>query len=115
MLFISSYDFYALLTEIYLLSAICALLIYGVILNTSPKRGTPVIDYNIGGFSGQILFISLWLTFCSNMPYIISWNSLLSHDFLSFGIKSAILVFACFWILIIFSYNESEKINFYEY
>lgn len=115
MLFISSYDFYALLTEIYLLSTICILLIYGVVLNTSSKRGTPIIDRNIGGFSAQILLISLWLTFRSSMPYIISWNSLLLHDFLSFGIKSAILVSTFIWILIVFSYNESEKINFYEY
>gem|GEM_PF-2894099 len=59
MLFISSYDFYALLTEIYILNSVCVLLIYGVILNTSLKRGTPVLDYNIGGFAIQTVIISL--------------------------------------------------------
>ena len=59
MLFISSYDFYALLTEIYLLNAVCALLIYGVLLNTSLKRGMPAIDQNIGGLSMQVLIMSI--------------------------------------------------------
>nr|AMN87298.1 NADH dehydrogenase subunit 2 [Pyropia endiviifolia] len=115
MLFISSYDFYALLTEIYFLNTVCALLIYGVILNTSNNRGTPVIDCNIGGFLSQILVIGLWLTLCSNAPYIISWNSLLIHDFLAFGTKIIILTISLLWSLIIFSYNKVEKINFYEY
>lgn len=115
MLFISAYDFYALLTEIYLLNAICTLLIYGVLLNTSYNRGTPIIDYNIGGFSVQILFISFWLAVCSNTPYMATWNSLLIHDFLSFGIKNIVLIISLFWSLIIFSYNKEEKINFYEY
>nr|NP_049304.1 NADH dehydrogenase subunit 2 [Porphyra purpurea]AAD03107.1 NADH dehydrogenase subunit 2 [Porphyra purpurea] len=115
MLFISSYDFYALLTEIYLLNSVCALLIYGVILNTSSKRGAPILDYNIGGFATQITVIGLWLAFSSNVPHIVSWNALLCHDFLSFGLKNTLLVTALFWILIVFSYNKAEKVNFYEY
>nr|YP_009159726.1 NADH dehydrogenase subunit 2 [Pyropia nitida]AKQ53232.1 NADH dehydrogenase subunit 2 [Pyropia nitida] len=115
MLFISSYDFYVLLTEIYFLNTVCALLIYGVILNTSSTRGTPVIDWNIGGFFSQILIIGIWLTLCSNAPYIISWNSLLVHDFLSFGTKSIILTISLLWSLTVFSYNKVEKTNFYEY
>lgn len=115
MLFISSYDFYALLTEIYFLNAICALLIYGVILNTSYRRGHPVIEHNVSGLSTQILIVSLWLTVCSNIPCLTSWNSLLVHDFLSFGIKSTILAISLLWSLIIFSYNRLEKINLYEY
>nr|BED43677.1 NADH dehydrogenase subunit 2 [Pyropia sp. Myanmar_B] len=115
MLFISVYDFYALLTEIYLLTAICALLIYGIILNTSSNRGTPVIDCNIGKLSSQTILIGLWLTIYSNTPYMTSWNFLLIHDFLSFGIKGIILVISLLWSFIIFSYNKKEKINFYEY
>lgn len=115
MLLISSYDFYILSTEIYFLNAICALLIYGVIFNTSYNRGTPVLDYNIGGLCTQMLIIGMWLTFCSQGPYIISWNALLVHDFLSFGIKSIIIVISLLWSLTIFSYNKIEKINFYEY
>ena len=115
MLFISSYDFYALLTEIYFLNAICALLIYGVILNTSYRRGHPVIEHNVSGLSTQILIVSLWLTVCSNIPCLTSWNSLLVHDFLSFGIKSTILAISLLWSLIIFSYNRLETINLYEY
>nr|QKZ95180.1 NADH dehydrogenase subunit 2 [Pyropia pulchra] len=115
MLFISSYDFYVLLTEIYLLNAVCALLIYGVILNTSRNRGTPILDCNIGGFFSQVLIVGLWLTLYSKAPYLISWNSLLVHDFLSFGTKSLILITSLFWSLIILSYNKTEKINFYEY
>nr|YP_009048882.1 NADH dehydrogenase subunit 2 [Wildemania schizophylla]AID57252.1 NADH dehydrogenase subunit 2 [Wildemania schizophylla] len=115
MLFISSYDFYVLLTEIYILSTSCILLIYGVLLSTSTKRGTPVLDRNVGCLSVQILLISLWLTTCSSMPYIISWKNFLSHDFLSFGIKSAIIFSAFLWSLSVFSYNKSEKVNFYEY
>lgn len=115
MLLISSYDFCILSTEIYLLNAICALLIYGVLLNTSYNRGTPIVDCNIGGFCIQILAISLWLTFCSKGPYIISWNTLLVYDFLSFGIKSTVLAISLLWSLLIFSYNKIEKINFYEY
>nr|YP_010338882.1 NADH dehydrogenase subunit 2 [Bangia atropurpurea]UNJ18849.1 NADH dehydrogenase subunit 2 [Bangia atropurpurea] len=115
MLFISSYDFYALLTEIYLLNSVCAILTYGVILNTSLKRGNPIVSYNIGGFVVQILIFSLWLILSSSTPHIISWNALLCHDFLSFGLKTIILIVALFWILIVFSYNNIEKINFYEY
>nr|YP_010925379.1 NADH dehydrogenase subunit 2 [Neoporphyra seriata]WKD83585.1 NADH dehydrogenase subunit 2 [Neoporphyra seriata] len=115
MLPISIYDFYILFTEIYLLNATCALLIYGVILNTSYNRGSPTVDNNIGGFFIQILVIGMWLTFCTKGPYMISWNSLLVHDFLSFGIKSTILSISVLWSLIIFSYNKKEKINFYEY
>jgi len=115
MLFISSYDFYALLTEIYILNSVCVLLTYGVILNTSLKRGTPVLDHNIGGFAIQTVIISLWLTFLSNTPHMISWNALLCHDFLSYGLKNVILATALFWTFIVFSYNKAEKINFYEY
>nr|AIB08139.1 NADH dehydrogenase subunit 2 [Pyropia kanakaensis] len=115
MLFISSYDFYVLLTEIYLLFTACALLIYGVLLNTSKSRGTPIVDHNIGGFFSLILIIGIWLTLYSNAPYITSWNSLLVHDFLSFGTKNVILTTSLLWSLTIFSYNKIEKINFYEY
>nr|YP_010925355.1 NADH dehydrogenase subunit 2 [Neoporphyra dentata]WKD83561.1 NADH dehydrogenase subunit 2 [Neoporphyra dentata] len=115
MLLIFSYDFYTLLTEIYLSNAICALLIYGVILNTSYNRGTPVVDYNIGGFCIQILVIGMWLILYSKGPYLISWNALLVQDFLSFGTKSIILVISLLWSLTVFSYNKIEKVNFYEY
>nr|YP_009132724.1 NADH dehydrogenase subunit 2 [Bangia fuscopurpurea]AKA66489.1 NADH dehydrogenase subunit 2 [Bangia fuscopurpurea] len=115
MLFISFYDFYALITEIYLLSSTCVLLIYGVILNTSFKRGFPVLDQNIGGLSAQILIFSLWLNLCSKTPHLVSWNGLLCHDFLSFGMKSALLGVALLWTFTVFSYNRIEKINFYEY
>nr|AHB34944.1 NADH dehydrogenase subunit 2 [Neoporphyra perforata]AHB35392.1 NADH dehydrogenase subunit 2 [Neoporphyra perforata]AHB35421.1 NADH dehydrogenase subunit 2 [Neoporphyra perforata]AIB08080.1 NADH dehydrogenase subunit 2 [Neoporphyra perforata]AIB08170.1 NADH dehydrogenase subunit 2 [Neoporphyra perforata] len=115
MLLISCYDFYILSTEIYLLNAICALLVYGVILNTSHDRGTPAVDYNIGGLCTQVLIIGIWLTLYSKGPYMVSWSSLLVHDFLFFGMKSTILIISLLWSLTIFSYNKIEKINFYEY
>lgn len=59
------YDIYAILPEIYILTSVCYLLVYGVLYSTSSQRGYPLMHSNMGWLSFQVIFFAFLITSAS--------------------------------------------------
>nr|YP_009511880.1 NADH dehydrogenase subunit 2 [Hydropuntia rangiferina]AXI97757.1 NADH dehydrogenase subunit 2 [Hydropuntia rangiferina] len=108
------YNFYSLLTEIYILFNICLLLIYGVFFSSVLKLGYPLLNKNFALLTLQILFFSFILTFVQTPLYMISWNDLLIADKFTYYIKLILILSAIGWLFLSFEYFIFEKVNYYE-
>lgn len=109
------YNFYSILTEIYILCNICLLLMYGVSLSTLSTWGYPLTNKNLSLLALQLLSFSLLLTFFHLPLNLLSWNSLLVSDLFSYYAKVIILMAAIAWLLLSFSYTLDEKLNVFEF
>lgn len=109
------YDIYAILPEIYMLTSVCYLLVYGVLYSTSSQKGYPLIHSNVGWLSFQTVFFALLIangSFCWDLS---CWNHLLINDFFVFGSKLLILGFILCWFILSSPYVINEKINSFEF
>lgn len=109
------FDIYFTLPEIYLMTSIFLLLVYGVLLSVSKHWGYPLLTKPVGLLSIQILFLTLNLL--TSFPYLnfSSWNFFLISNFYVLCSKIAIIAVCIIWILISFNYILEEKINSFEY
>ena len=109
------YDIHAILPEIYILTSVCYLLVYGVLYSTSFQKGYPLIHYNVGWLSFQVIFFAFLITSVSPCWDLSCWNHLLINDFFVFGSKLLILGFALCWFILALPYIVNEKINSFEF
>lgn len=109
------YNVYPILPEIFIILNVCVLLIYGVIFDSSPNFSYPLISFNLGYLTLQILVFSLILTLHQDFFNIVSWNSFLISDFFTYNAKYFIILITISWFLMTFSYLKNEKINSFEY
>lgn len=109
------YDIYAILPEIYILTSVCYLLVYGVLYSTSSRRGYPLMHSNMGWLSFQVIFFAFLITSTSLCWDFSCWNHLLINDFFVFGSKLLILGFMLCWLTLSLPYSVNEKINSFEF
>nr|AHX02509.1 NADH dehydrogenase subunit 2 [Schimmelmannia schousboei] len=109
------YNIYSISTEIYVVTSICLLLIYGVIFSTSFNFGYPLLNKNLGWLTFQILFFSIILLFLQLPLNFLSWNSFLINDYFTYIAKLLLLVSVVCWYCLSFSYTLHEKLNAFEY
>jgi proton-translocating NADH-quinone oxidoreductase chain N len=102
-------------TELYLISCILVLLIYGVCYTTSNQYNYPILIKNISWLSIQVLFISTLLIYNNPIPILTIFNHVLIHDNFTSFIKIIILISTLICILMSFNYINTEKLNSYEY
>lgn len=107
------YDFYAILSETYLLISIIFLLIYGVFFTAALNLGYPIGSKNINLLAQQTLLFSFILT--QNSINLISWNGFLVQDDFSIGAKVITLLISLAWALLVTQYSVPKKINTFEF
>nr|NP_062494.1 NADH dehydrogenase subunit 2 [Chondrus crispus]P48903.1 RecName: Full=NADH-ubiquinone oxidoreductase chain 2; AltName: Full=NADH dehydrogenase subunit 2 [Chondrus crispus]CAA87619.1 NADH dehydrogenase (ubiquinone), subunit 2 [Chondrus crispus] len=109
------YDIYPILPEIFILSNVCILLVYGVLFSSSIKLGYPLLAQNLGLLSCQILGCSFIITYYQTFLNLSSWSDFFINDIFTFKTKCLIFLMCLGWILITFSYINYERINSFEY
>lgn len=109
------YNIYPILTEIFIITNICFLLIYGVLFSTSSKLGYPLITQNIGLLTSQIIIFSFLLNFFIQPLDLLNWNGFLINDLFTYKAKFFFLLINLGWVSISFYYIIYEKINVFEY
>lgn len=109
------FDIYFTLPEIYLMTSIFILLVYGVLLSVSKFWGYPLLTKSVGLLSIQVLFFTLILLVL--FPYVnfYSWNFFLISNFYILCSKVIILTTCIIWISISFNYLLEEQLNSFEY
>ena len=113
--YISSYDFYVILPELYLFSSSCIILIYGVIISTSHIWGYPSINFNINLLTLQIFTFGFILVYFCPLFIMFDWNYLLISDFYTYKLKMIILLSVIGWTSLNSFYIRKEFINSFEY
>ena len=114
-MFISQYDIYIILPEIYLLTCICFLLVYGVLMSTSVTKGYPLLSSNIGYLSLQVTLFAFLIVFSTSCFNFTGWNSLILVNSFTQGTKFIVLGSFIFWFFLSLPYTKKEKINSFEY
>lgn len=113
--YISSYNFYVILPELYLFFSSCIILIYGVIFSTSHTWGYPSINFNISLLTLQIFIFGFILVYFCPLFIMFDWNYLLVFDFYTYKLKIVILFSVIGWMFLCFFYIKKEFINSFEY
>jgi proton-translocating NADH-quinone oxidoreductase chain N len=101
--------------EIFLVLAICLLLVYGVVFSTSLALNLPVMTRTIGWLTIQILVIACLLVVYTPINEITLFNGVLYHDFFTRYVKTFILLAAIACLLSSFDYLKKEQVNAFEY
>lgn len=110
-----TYNFYTIITEIYILTGICFLIIFGVFYSTNLNKGYPILTNPLNFFCIQITFNSLILVL-NQYPLIIkSWYNLIQNDLMTYNIKLVLLITFLFYCIIINYYNTYLNINSFEF
>nr|YP_010199650.1 NADH dehydrogenase subunit 2 [Crassiphycus corneus]UAD89558.1 NADH dehydrogenase subunit 2 [Crassiphycus corneus] len=109
------YNFYSILTEIYIIYNICLLLMYGVFLSTYSTLGYPLLSKNFTVLTLQILLFSFLLTFSQVPLNVISWNGFLLSDSFTYYVKLIIILTTVSWFFLSFDYLIYEKLNYFEF
>jgi proton-translocating NADH-quinone oxidoreductase chain N len=104
----------AMAPEIFLISIIQYLIIYGVICTTSSHLNYPILVNNLSWLSLQVLFFLGLMTSYNPLTYTLAFNDLLILDEFSSFIKTIIIVATACTILISLKYNHFERINAFE-
>lgn len=108
--------------EIFLVTSILILIIYGSLLSSVIKFNFPLINKTISGFVVMI-FILLGILFSNSYCFYnqelkvnnYGFNNTLIFDDLAFYLKITILIFSIICVLIIQNYVFKYKINAFEY
>ena len=110
-----SFNLYSIVPEVYLITSIFVVLIYGVLLSVSRSWGYPLILESTALLSIQTLILTTSILVF--FPYLdfFSWSFFLTSNFFTVKLKFLILVMGIFWILFSIFYLKKEKINFFEY
>lgn len=103
--------------EIFLLTALVAILIYGAIYNAMAYYKFPILTTATGWLSILTLGITIWLIINQSIPFtsLVILNNVLVVDDLTSIIKIIILLSALASILISLDYIKKQKINSFEY
>nr|YP_009511805.1 NADH dehydrogenase subunit 2 [Gracilaria caudata]AXI97682.1 NADH dehydrogenase subunit 2 [Gracilaria caudata] len=109
------YNFYSILTEIYIIFNICLLLMYGVFLSTYSTLGYPLLSKNFTILTLQILLFSFLLTFLQVPLNLISWNGFLLNDSFTYYAKLIIILATISWFFLSLDYLVYEKLNYFEF
>nr|QNM39512.1 NADH dehydrogenase subunit 2 [Gelidiella fanii] len=107
------YDFYSILTEIYILLSTIILLVYGVFFGSSSNLGFPILSKNFSLLVQQIFLLSLFLV--KNSINAVSWNNFLILDDFGVGIKVITIGITIIWSILIFQDSTQEEINTFEF
>nr|YP_009365187.1 NADH dehydrogenase subunit 2 [Gracilaria changii]ARJ60469.1 NADH dehydrogenase subunit 2 [Gracilaria changii]ART65138.1 Nad2 [Gracilaria changii] len=109
------YNFYPILTEIYVICSICLLLLYGVFLSTYSMLGYPLVGKNFTLLILQILIFSFFLSFSQVPMNIISWNNFLLSDNFTYYARLILIFVTISWFLLSLEYLEIKKLNYFEF
>ena len=101
--------------EIFLVLAICLLLVYGVVFSTSLALNLPIMTRTMGWLSIQTLAIACLLVIYTPINEITLFNGVLYHDFFTRYVKIFILLAAIACLLSSFDYLKKERVNAFEY
>lgn len=108
-------DFKALIPEIFCVSSILILLVYGVVYSTSSELKYPILSRNISWLSILTLGITAMLVFNHNFEdTTIFRNTLIVDNFTQF-IKIIVLLSAAASLLISMDYLRQRQINSFEF
>jgi NADH-quinone oxidoreductase subunit N len=114
-MFISIYDIYSILPEIYILLCLTLVLVFGVLSSISSTSGFPVLSFNVALLCFQIISFSILILLCSSELIMFSWNQLLINNFFTFGVKLILLITFNSWIFLSLPYVYYEKLVSFEY
>ncbi len=107
-------NFKFILPELFFVSAILIILIYGTLYNASAYYKYPILTHSIGYLSIQSLLITLFLIINSpsagSLSVVIFNNVLIIDDFTIF-VKTIVLLGALATILISFNYTLNQKMS----
>ena len=113
--------FKAVLPELYFITAIIIILVYGVMYNPSVVYRFPILTKVIGWLAAQTLTLTLlltwngWNTVGSAVTNILIFHNVLILDDFTLIVKCIILLSALSSIFISFDYIKGQKINSFEY
>ena len=108
-------DFVLLCPELFVITAACILLIYGVVYSTSSAYKYPLLLVNIGWLSVLCLVCACALHF--NAPVynaVVMYNTLVLDE-CTFFLKTLVIVGALASFMLSFDYFVREKMNAFEY
>ena len=108
-------DFYAILPELFLLTATTALLVFGVIFSTSKNHGYPILIHTTAWLGVLSLGWTLFLVINNPISFMICFYNTLIIDEFTYLLKIMILLSAAASILISLDYLKTETINVFEY
>jgi hypothetical protein len=74
-------NFSTAFSELFLVFAICLLLVYGVVFSTSLAQGLPVMTRTMGWLSIQTLAIACLLVIYTPIEELSLFNGVLYHDY----------------------------------
>ena len=115
MSFITNYDIYISVLELYLLFSLCILLIFGVVYNSNKKYGHPL---TISVINFLVIYVSLFSILIQyNNVYIIMncWNNMLISNFFVHELKNIIIIVFLGWLVLCLFYLKEEFVTSFEY
>jgi proton-translocating NADH-quinone oxidoreductase chain N len=108
-------NFSTVFSELFLVFAICLLLVYGVVFSTSLAQGLPVMTRTMGWLSIQTLAIACLLVIYTPIEELSLFNGVLYHDYFTRFVKTFILLSAIGCLLSSFDYFKKERVNAFEF
>ena len=115
MSFITNYDIYVSVLELYLLLSLCIILIFGVVYNSNKRFGHPLIISIINFLVIQISLFSILIQ-SNNLLLVMScWNSMLISNFFIHELKTFILIIFLGWLVLCLFYLKEEFLTSFEY
>ena len=112
--FLFQNDFQSLLPEIFLVTAVIFLLVYGVVFSTSKEKNYPLLLTNISWLSLLACILTFGLLLNSPVENaILCYNTLIIDDFTTF-LKGLVLFSSFFCIFMSLYYIKQESINAFE-
>ena len=115
MSFITNYDIYVSVLELYLLFSLCIILIFGVVYNSSKKYGHPLVIMVIHFFVIQISLFGILIQYSNILIIMNYWNNMLISNFFLHELKIIIMLVFLGWLILCFFYLKEELITSFEY
>nr|AYR06584.1 NADH dehydrogenase subunit 2 [Lithothamnion sp.] len=110
-----TFDILLSLPEIYLATSSFLLLLFGVLMSVSKKKGYPLLANTFSFLSFQAVFF--YFLFSLQFPYVnlLLWDYFLVSNFFVWVAKIILSLVVIVWIFISKSYIIQEKLNSFEY
>lgn len=108
-------DWIAFLPECYLIFVVNFLLMYGVIYSSSFRHNFPILIKNLSWLAVESFLFVLLLLLNNVFQNAIIFNNFLVIDLFSTCIKSFVILSNLILLLIVLVYNQTEKINNFEF
>lgn len=100
-------NLYPLITEFFIFTIVCFLLIFGAVFSNSEVKNFPTLNKSINFLSLQTLFLSFILLVNHNPIFMLNWNNLLIFDSFAFYTKFILLILVKFWFVIFFNIKKN--------